>query len=59
MSIIFGIQNKQAKFRPLLGKWSEFRPAQENQTRVATVTIEIRLKIHKKTKLDLLERNSD
>ena len=27
----------QTKCRPLLGKWSEFNPAQKNQTRVATV----------------------
>ena len=38
MIIIFGIQTEFTEFRPLLGKWSEFRPAQKNQTRVATVT---------------------
>ena len=33
---IFEIQTKWTEFRRLLGKWSEFRPAQKNQTRVAT-----------------------
>ena len=29
----------QTKLGPLLDKWSEFRPAQKNQTRVATLQI--------------------
>ena len=33
----------QTKFRPLLGKWSEFRLAQKNQTRVATVDMKIQI----------------
>ena len=37
MIISFGIQTKWTEIRPLMGKWSEFRPAQKNQTRVATV----------------------
>ena len=39
MIISFGIQTKWTEIRPLMGKWSEFRPAQKNQTRVATVPI--------------------
>ena len=34
---IFEIQTNWTKFRPLLGKWSEFRPTQKKSTRVATV----------------------
>ena len=33
------IQTKWIEFRPLMGKWSEFRQAQKYQTRVATVPI--------------------
>ena len=40
---LFEIQTRWTEFSPLLGKWSEFRPAQKNQTRVATVDMKIQI----------------